>query len=295
VEALLEQHAGAARAIELDARAAYDHELEAALAAAGFTDVALADGAGFLEAALVTEAVARAGGVVSIGASALVAPGAAGRALPAPIALATQGARGPLRFGAHARTLLLDAGREARVVRLEPGAARSVRSNFMLPVGSVDVAADAGDSLGPGSAARLRRYWRLALAAEILGTMQAALDVTVDYVKRRRQFGRPIGSFQALQHRLARCVVCVEGTRWLTYEAAARGAPEEATATAAAQAALAAGRLFRETHQLTGAMGFTREHDLHVFSMRLPVLRLELGGVSAHRRAVARARWAAQS
>ncbi len=90
-------------------------------------------------------------------------------------------------------------------------------------------------------------------------------------------------------------MVRVEGTRWLTYEAAARGASEEATALAAAQAAEAGGFLFRETHQLTGAMGFTREHDLHVFSMRLPALRLELGGLSAHRRAIARARWAAPS
>jgi len=42
---------------------------------------------------------------------------------------------------------------------------------------------------------------------------------------------------------------------------------------------------------MTGAMGFTREHDLHVWSMRLEALRVELGGVSAHRRAIARARW----
>jgi alkylation response protein AidB-like acyl-CoA dehydrogenase len=295
VEALLVKHAGPARAIELDARTAYDHELDAALATAGFADTALAEGAGFLEATLVTEAVARAGGVVSIGAAALVAPGVAARVPSGPIALARIGESGPVRFGAHAHTLLLDAGEEARLVPLRPGDATPVASNFMLPVGRVDVSADAGESLGPGSAARLRRFWRLALAAEFLGTMQAALDVTVEYVKRRRQFGRAIGSFQALQHRLAQCTVSAEGTRWLTYEAAARGASEEATAVAAAQAAEAAGHLFRETHQLTGAMGFTREHDLHVFSMRLPALRLELGGGSAHRRAIARARWAAPS
>jgi alkylation response protein AidB-like acyl-CoA dehydrogenase len=295
VEALLVRHAGPARAIELDARTAYDHELDAALANAGFVDTALAEGAGFLEATLVTEAVARAGGVVSIGASALVAPGVAARVPPGPVALATIGESGPVRFGAHARTLLLDAGQEARLVPLRPGDVTPVPSNFMLPVGRVHVSAGAGESLGPGSAARLRRFRRLALAAEILGTMQAALDVTVEYVKRRRQFGRAIGSFQALQHRLAQCTVSVEGTRWLTYEAAARGAPDEATALAAAQAAEAAGQLFRETHQLTGAMGFTREHDLHVFSMRLPALRLELGGASTHRRAIARARWAAPS
>jgi alkylation response protein AidB-like acyl-CoA dehydrogenase len=160
----------------------------------------------------------------------------------------------------------------------------------MVPLGRVRAGA-AGESLGPGSGEGLRRWWRLALAAECLGTMSAALDVTVEYVKRRRQFGRPIGSFQAIQHRLAQCAVQVEATRWLTYEAASRGADEEASAVAAAYAADSAHHVFRETHQLTGAMGFTREHDLHVFSMRLEALRVELGGASAHRRAITRARW----
>jgi alkylation response protein AidB-like acyl-CoA dehydrogenase len=149
--------------------------------------------------------------------------------------------------------------------------------------------------LGDGSGASLRRWWRVALAAETLGTMQAALDVTVEYVKRRRQFGRAIGSFQALQHRLAMCTVRIEGARRLTYEAAGLGAPEEAAAVAAAHATDAANEIFRETHQMTGAMGFTREHDLHVFSMRLQALRLELGGASAHRRAIASSRWIATS
>ena len=50
-------------------------------------------------------------------------------------------------------------------------------------------------------------------------------------------------------------------------------------------------RVFRETHQLSGAIGFTREHDLHAWSMRLQPLRLELDGVAAQRRALALARW----
>ena len=110
-------------------------------------------------------------------------------------------------------------------------------------------------------------------------------------MKRRRQFGRAIGSFQAVQHRLAQCAVHVEGSRWLVYEAASQNAPDEATAAAAAHAAAAANLVFSDTHQFTGAMGFTREHDLHVWSMRLQVLRLEAGGAAAHRRAVAEARW----
>src|SRR5262245_55038843 len=104
---LLAQHAGPQRAVELSARDAYDHELDAALAAAGFSEAALGPETGFLEAALLVEAVARAGGVVAFAAAALVAPGVAGRALPGPVALVRGGDTAPVRFGAHARTLLV--------------------------------------------------------------------------------------------------------------------------------------------------------------------------------------------
>jgi alkylation response protein AidB-like acyl-CoA dehydrogenase len=293
VEGLLARHAGAERAIELDRKGAYDTELDAALAEAGFTGVALAEGTGFLEAVLVVEAVARAGGTVGIGAAALVAPGVAGRELPGPVALKAADHTGPVRFAGQARTLLLDGGEQARIVALEAGDVEAVASNFMYPMGRVDVSLRRGEPLGPGSGERMRSWWRVALAAEAVGAMAAALDVTIEYVKRRRQFGRAIGSFQAIQHRLAQCAVLKEGSRWLVYEAAARGAPEAAAATAAAHATAAANLVFAETHQFTGAMGFTREHDLHVWSMRLQALRLEAGGVAGHRRAAARARWGA--
>jgi alkylation response protein AidB-like acyl-CoA dehydrogenase len=291
VGALLAHHAGAKRAILLNRASAYDDELDTALEAAGFQGIALAEGTGLLEAALVVEAVAKAGGVVGIGASALVAPGLMGRALPGPIALAKEGDGGPVRFAAHARTLLVDAGAEARLLTLAAGDASPVASNFMLPMGRVRAPQARDPSLGAGSGERLRSLWRLALAAEMVGTMAACLELTLEYVKRRRQFGRAIGSFQAVQHRLAQCAVAVEGSRWLVYEAASLDAPAEMSATAAAFAAAAAGLLFAETHQFTGAMGFTREHDLHVWSMRLQALRLEAGGVAGHRRAVAEERW----
>ena len=294
VGTLLEQRAGAERAIALDRKGEYDAELEAALGEAGFIEVALGEDTGFLEAALVTEAVARAGGVVSIGAAALVAPGVLARGVPGPVALCVEGRNEPVRFGAHARSLLIDAGDEAILVDVEVGDAEPVKSNFMVPLGRVRPDPKRFERLGPGSGARLRDWWRLALAAEAVGTMDAALGITLDYVKRRRQFGRVIGSFQAVQHRLAQCAVLVEGSRWLVYEAASRGAPAEAAATAAAHATAAANQVFGETHQFTGAMGFTREHDLHVWSMRLQALRLEAGGVGGHRRAVAEARWAGQ-
>ncbi len=192
VEALLAQHAGPARATWLDAKGEYDHALDAALAEAGFAGPDLASQTGPLEAALVVQSVAKAGGVVAVGAQTLVAPRLSDRSLPAPVAIARAGESVPIRFANHARSLLLDAGDEARIVTLAAGDAEPVRSNFMVPLGRVRVDADVGESLGPGSGAKLRRWWRLPLAAECLGTMEAALDVTVENVKRRRQFGLAI-------------------------------------------------------------------------------------------------------
>jgi hypothetical protein len=290
VERLLAGAAGPERAIRLARKQDYDAALERALEDAGFLDTALV--AGPLEAAGVVEAVARAAGVVAIGAGALVAPCVAGRRLPGPVALARAGESAPVRFAAQARTLLLVEGDVASILPLAPGDAQVVRSGFGYPLGRLRGGLGAGAlRLGPGSGQRLLAWWRVALAAETVGAMQAALDTTLAYAKRRRQFGRAIGSFQAVQHRLAHCAVLVEGSRWLGYEAAAAGAPAEAAALAAAHAGAAAGVLFAETHQLSGAMGFTREHPLHVWSLRLVALRLEAGGPEAHRRAAAEARW----
>jgi len=292
VSLLLEQHAGAARAIGLAAKGEYDHALEAALRDAGFLDVALGEGTGSLEAALVAEAVAKAGGVVAIGALTLVGPAVTGRSLPGPIALCRADRTGPVRFAAHARTLLVLDGDRARSTALDPADAEPVVSNYGYPLARIRrEAIERGEPLDGVSGAQLARWWRLAIAVECVGTMDAALAITVEFVKRRRQFGRAIGSFQAVAHRLAECAVLVEGSRWLAYEAAFDAATEQRAATAAAHATATAGRVFAETHQLTGAMGFTREHDLHVFSMRLQALRVELDGVSGQRRAAARARW----
>ncbi len=292
---ILAKHAGAARAIALARKGEYDAELDAALHAAGFADAALGEGAGALEAALLVDAIARAAGTVSSAAAFLVAPLVARRRLPGPVALVTAEDDGPVRFGAHARTLLVADGDEARVVSLAAGTSSPVRSNFGFPLGRVPLAArSGGERLGAGSGERLRAWWRVALACECVGAMSSALGVTVAYLSQRKQFGRPIGSFQAVQHRLAECAVQIEGSRWLALEAAATDAPAELAATAAAYATAAARRVFGETHQLSGAIGYTHEHDLHVFSMRLEALRLELGGVGAHRRALAAHRWAAR-
>lgn len=287
---LLEQHAGPARAIKLFNEQAYDHELDQALFEAGFTGIR--NDVGALEAALVVEAIARHAGMCSAAAQLLVAPVLNHNdTIDSPIALTTDKTlNAPLRFGAHAKQLILLADSHAQLITLKKGDVEMVKSNFGYPMGKL-LRPVSGKSFGKDTADAIKRWWRLSLAIETVGTMDAALKHTVDYVKQRRQFGRAIGSFQAIQHRLSICAIHVEASRWLTREAAYHGAQAEAVASAAAFALNAADLLFTETHQMSGAIGFTREFDLHVWSMRLHTLRQELGGVSAHRRAVVDARW----
>lgn len=304
VEKILAQHAGPARAIELNRQGHYDTQLEQLLDDAGFssiaTDLATDERIAGLEAALVVEAIARAGGVVASSAQMLVAPAVCKQPGSGPIALCTRSdldAHVPLRFGAHANTLLVLGDNNVQLIPLDSGVMETVRSSFGYPMGRVAdpkqfaSKAQASERLGPDATIAMTNWWRLALAVEAVGTMDAALQHTIDYLKQRRQFGRTIASFQAIQHRLAQCAIQVEASRWLTREAAYHGAQCEAVAAAAAFALQAADQVFTETHQMSGAIGFTCEFDLHVWSMRLLALRQELGGVGGARRALVEARW----
>lgn len=301
VESLLEKHAGPARAIALSRQGDYDFDLHAAIRAAGFDRLGEGPETGTLEAALVVEAIARSSGVVAFSATGLVLPAVlaavgagpcSDELLAGPLALVEKGVRGPVRFGSHARNALLLDGEDASLVALQSGAGASVRSNFGYPLGTIEhERLEGGERLPSGAGTVLRNWWRVALAIEAVGTMSAALAQTTDYLKQRRQFGRTIASFQAVAHRLAECAIVIEGSRWLSLEAAYHGAPVEKAASSAAYALAAADQVFGETHQLSGAIGFTHEHDLHVWSMRLQALRVELGGVGRHRDAVSRERW----
>ena len=141
-----------------------------------------------------------------------------------------------------------------------------------------------------GQAQLLRDRWYLALAAEVSGAMGQAVALSRDYVSERRQFGRPIGSFQAVQHRLAEAYVVAEGAKWMTRLAAGRG--DGASALAAAAYALdGITSLVDGVHQVTGAIGITTEYDLAILTGRLIMLREELGGPRRLAAEVARHRW----
>jgi acyl-CoA dehydrogenase len=123
--------------------------------------------------------------------------------------------------------------------------------------------------------------------------MDQAVAMSAAYVTQRRQFGRAIGSFQAVQHRLSEAYVVAEGARWLTRRAAGLGDADSAL-TAVAYALDGITTVVDSVHQVTGAIGITTEYDLALSTGRLIVLREELGGPRRLAGEVARARWGAR-
>ena len=135
--------------------------------------------------------------------------------------------------------------------------------------------------------ARATAISRALLAAEQVGGAQHCLDATVEYAKTRIQFGRVIGSFQAVKQRLAEMLVLVESAKSAAYAAleAAASAPEDKnTEHVAAVAALTAGEAYTyitaQTVQLHGGIGFTWEHDAHLYFKRARASALLLGTAS---------------
>ena len=130
-------------------------------------------------------------------------------------------------------------------------------------------------------------------SAEALGIARRVLDMTVEYLKTRTQFGRAIGSFQAMQHHAADMATDVEGCRQLTYLAAsalAQGLPaEREAAMAKAWTSDAVGRVCALAHQCHGAIGFTMEHDLQLYTRRAKAAELMFGDAEFHLDAAATA------
>ena len=122
---------------------------------------------------------------------------------------------------------------------------------------------------------------------EMLGGAAAVVDMTVEYVKGRTQFGRPIGSFQAVQHHCANMATDVEGSRVVAYQAAwkvSEGVPaQREVSVAKAWVSLAYQRVCSTAHQTHGAIGFTKEHDLQLYTRRAKIQELNYGDVNFHK------------
>jgi alkylation response protein AidB-like acyl-CoA dehydrogenase len=127
---------------------------------------------------------------------------------------------------------------------------------------------------------------------EMVGNIQRVLEMTVDYTKERKQFDRPIGSFQIIQHYCADMATDIDGARFSTYQAAwmlSEGLPcTKEVAIAKAWISEASQRVVALAHQIHGAIGVTIEHDLHFYTRRAKAAELAFGDANFYREMVAR-------
>ena len=160
-------------------------------------------------------------------------------------------------------------------------------SNVEIPAAHVVAAPGAGEDALDAALEEAR----VAACAEMLGCMKASLDMTLDYLRQRKQFGKAIGSFQALQHRAVDLYVQTElarsaidrAVRVLSSDADAR---EKALAASACKARVSDGALLiaKESIQMHGAIGYTDEHNIGLHVRRALKLSAWLGNAAQHRK-----------
>jgi acyl-CoA dehydrogenase len=171
------------------------------------------------------------------------------------------------------------------------------RVTGLVTLADVSVGADAllGD-VGQGGPvlARVLDRATVALTAEMLGGMQATLEMTLDYLKTRQQFGKPIGSFQALKHRAARLFIELELSRSIVMAAHQAVDDGKDDAQVARLASIAKARcsdafmqIGNEGVQMHGGIGMTDEHDVGLFLKRARAAEIQFGDAAWHRNRVA--------
>jgi alkylation response protein AidB-like acyl-CoA dehydrogenase len=209
----------------------------------------------------------------------------------------------PMAAGADAFLVTAREGAALTVARVEKGAegvtlaAEATVDGGHLGTLTLDraparrIAADASSRV-----ARMLDEAAVATAAELVGVMDRAFAITLDYLGTRQQFGKPIGSFQVLQHRAADLKIQLELARAAVSHAASVCDADAPAAQRAAAASLAKARasdaamlITRQAIQLHGGIGYTDEADIGLFLRRAMVLAASFGTATAHRRRYAAA------
>jgi alkylation response protein AidB-like acyl-CoA dehydrogenase len=254
-------------------------EVERALKAAGFYEV-VRSGGSELDAVLVVEAVAMHAASAEFGMTTFAAQ-VLNTDLTPPTVVTMASGDEPVRFLSRAQALIYLTGVEGWLLNVDQMEITRTGDTGGYSLGTPRPGALLrGRRLLPVQAVGLQRAWRLVSTAEILGAAQAALDLTLDHVKERRQFGRAIGSFQAVQHRLAEIATSIESLRLITYRAAlSQDRAEAALALGFGQEVAA--RISYDCHQFHGALGQSLECPLHYFTDRMRALQGECGGYPA--------------
>jgi len=200
-----------------------------------------------------------------------------------------------------ARRILLpaSAGDESRVFLLDPAARGVTRSPQRLSTGEpvftltlAGVHLDEAEVLPGGTHGagivlqRLSESTLIAHSAMQLGVSERTLEMTARYVRERLQFGVPIGSFQAVQHRAADCYIDLEAMRWTTWRAAEQVAHRSPAARECAVAkfwaAEGGARIATACQHLHGGIGVDLDYPIHRYFLRTKTLELALGGATPH-------------
>lgn len=266
-------------------------ELDAALVENGFLDVLMVEELGPVTAALVVEKLARLPFALEAAASSFVRP-LIDPDLPRPLCLVEEGRTdGPVRFLRPGASVVIVGPSGVRSFTADESVIAAAQEDalYAYPVAFLTGLPDAmtAHEVDP---AEVLRSWRVGIAAEAAGLLGAALASTVTYVSERKQFGRPLATFQGMRHRLAEDQVMTNSVYWLALRAAGTGDPGDA-ALALLHAQEAAKRVCYDYHQFLGGMGMTLEHPLHLWTYRLKLLTAELGGRGEQGLAAAEALW----
>ena len=180
------------------------------------------------------------------------------------------------------------------VARAAPGCALSATQTVEgRKLATLDLADTPADLIPPHPSSRnavdaLHDLALMAVSCELLGIMEKAQEITLDYLRVRQQFGKPIGSFQALQHQAVNMYIRVEAVRSLVFQVAANNdAYRIDSAMAIAVKAKASEEALAVTEaciQLHGGIGFTDEHDIGLYLKRAMLLSSLFGNAAAQRR-----------
>lgn len=287
VSAILARAGG--RSVLDGAKSSFDAELDAELETNGVLDAASYPDFGPSTAALVVHEACRNAAIVEVAASAAIRPLVCPDA-PRPLAVLHGDIARPVRFLTVARAVLFLGSGRASWCEISPDDVEIVDSYFAYPLGRLRepeaCLARATACADPALASRLAS---LAVAAEITGVLQGGLESVIAHVSDRRQFGRPLGAFQTVQHRLAACTSKIAAAKWLTLKAGSGTTGDVQVAAAYAQDAV--DPVVYDLHQFMGAMGLTLEHPLYRWTYRAKLLKSDLGGASRHYRELADAAW----
>jgi alkylation response protein AidB-like acyl-CoA dehydrogenase len=188
--------------------------------------------------------------------------------------------------------LVVEPGWRARVVKRGDTSVdeiETIDTTRRLFTVEADADADGEVTLDADAAARWLDHVCVSAAAELVGTARRLFDMALAYAKQRVQFDRPIGSFQAIQHKLADMSLALErATAAVQYGAMCVDGPADARTraraahTAKAAAGTAAQRILKDSIQIHGGIGYTWEHDLHLFLRRATVGTTQFGTTKYH-------------